>query len=83
MATPLVAGAVALLLQANPTWKPMDVFEALISTSSNKDSPNNSIGWGIISASSALLYSPPSDPRSFFFFSFNFFFFFCLLIMIK
>jgi serine protease AprX len=56
VATPLVAGAAALILSARPELTPMQLREALRSTASNAAAPNNSIGWGIVDAYKALLY---------------------------
>ena len=53
--TPLVAGAVALLLQMHPNWGPIEVRNALRSEASNSSSPNNDYGWGIIDAYSSAL----------------------------
>jgi hypothetical protein len=47
-ATPLVAGACALILQMNPDWSPMDVRAALWATSGHSEDPNNDHGWGIV-----------------------------------
>ncbi len=49
-ACPLAAGVAALLLQAHPTWGPMQVGSALRQTASNAGAPNNDYGWGIIRA---------------------------------
>ncbi len=54
LSAPLVAGSVALLLEARPTWGPFEVREALISTASNAASPNNDFGYGIINVYAAL-----------------------------
>ena len=51
--SPLIAGGAALLLEAHPGWSPTDILEALRSTASNADSPDNSIGWGIPDAALA------------------------------
>jgi len=56
VATPLVAGAAALVLSARPELTPMQLREALRATASNAGAPNNSLGWGIIDAYKALLY---------------------------
>jgi subtilisin family serine protease len=53
-ASPLVAGVVTQILQANPMLTPMDVREILRSTASQADAPDNSLGWGIINAGSAV-----------------------------
>lgn len=51
---PLVAGAAALLLEANPGSSNLDIIEALRETASNSfGEKNNSIGWGIVDASAA------------------------------
>jgi hypothetical protein len=55
LATPLVAGAVALLLQMHPHWTPMDVWTALTGEASNAATPNNDYGWGIIDAYASAL----------------------------
>jgi MYXO-CTERM domain-containing protein len=48
IATPLVAGVVALLLQASPDTTPAEMHELLTSTASQAQSPDNTHGWGII-----------------------------------
>jgi len=52
-ATPLVAGAVALLLEIHRDWTPAQVRSALINTSSQRLAPDNDYGWGIINAALA------------------------------
>ncbi len=52
-ATPLVAGAVALLLEAHRDWTPTQVRDALIKTANNAAAPNNDYGWGIVDAVAA------------------------------
>lgn len=46
-ATPILAGAVACLWQANPTKTNMQILQALKATASQSLSPNNNYGWGI------------------------------------
>jgi hypothetical protein len=46
-ATPILAGAVACLWQANPTKTNMQILQALKATASMSSSPNNNYGWGI------------------------------------
>ncbi|MGB8658395.1 MAG: S8 family serine peptidase [Candidatus Zixiibacteriota bacterium] len=53
LSTPLVAGACALLLEIHPEWKPHDVINALHSTSSQADSPDTLMGYGIVNAAKA------------------------------
>jgi serine protease AprX len=52
-ATPLVAGVCALLLEAHPDWDPIDVREALWTTASKADDPDNLMGYGIVNAAKA------------------------------
>ena len=54
--TPLVAGAIALILQGMPALSPMEVREAVLMTGSMADEPNNTYGWGIMDAHAALSY---------------------------
>lgn len=55
-ATPLVAGASALVLEANPNWSPMMVREALMMTADRSTSPDNSYGFGLIDVMAAINY---------------------------
>jgi serine protease AprX len=52
-ATPLVAGVVALLLEAHRDWTPAQVRAALTGTAGNAASPDNDYGWGIVNAAAA------------------------------
>jgi hypothetical protein len=52
-ATPLAAGACALIIQKNPTWVPMMLREAARATATNSASPDTAIGWGILKAKDA------------------------------
>jgi hypothetical protein len=56
-AAPLVAGAAALILNANPNWNPMLVRDAMIMTASRSNSPDNIYGWGILDTWAAINYS--------------------------
>ncbi|UCD38823.1 MAG: S8 family peptidase, partial [Fidelibacterota bacterium] len=62
MSAPLVAGSAALLLQAHPTWRPMEVRQALLSTASQASQPDNDFGWGIPDILAALNYDPNQVP---------------------
>jgi len=53
---PLTSGVAALLLQAYPSLKPMQLREALRRTASKAQEPDNYWGWGIINAYEAYLY---------------------------
>jgi len=59
--TPLTAGVTALLLQAHPTWTPMQVREALMMTADRADHPDNLYGWGLVNALAALQYHQKGD----------------------
>ena len=53
-ATPIASGVAALLLSAYPHLKNTQIRSILLVTSSNSGSPNNQIGYGIISAKDAI-----------------------------
>ncbi len=56
-ATPLAAGAIALLLQSHPNWGPIDIRTALRATATQPvgslQYPNNDYGYGIVNAAAA------------------------------
>ena len=56
LATPLVAGACALILEANPNWSPMMVREALMMSADGSYAPDNSRGFGLIDVVAAINY---------------------------
>ena len=61
-AAPMVAGLVALLLQAFPGTGPEEMWELLTSTASNTATPDNDMGWGIVSGVAAVgLYCTCTD----------------------
>lgn len=66
-ATPLVSGAIALLLEAFPNTTPQKIREAIKNTASQADSTDNLLGWGIIDIKAAYDYlnvpSAISDKR--------------------
>ena len=62
--TPLIAGAIALILQAMPTLSPMEVREAILMTASMAEYPNNTYGWGIMDADAALNYWSTSSLKN-------------------
>ncbi len=59
-ACPLTAGVAALVLQAHPDWTVRDVRSVLRSTASNADTPNRTMGWGILDALAAVRARRPS-----------------------
>jgi len=54
LSTPLVGGAVALLLDAHPDWTPADVKEVLHLSATQSSNPDNYYGWGIPDLLTAL-----------------------------
>jgi subtilisin family serine protease len=62
MATPLIAGAVALLLQALPDIdEPKALAKLLKYTATHAHYPDNRYGWGIVDAAAALRYGTSAD----------------------
>ena len=55
-ACPLMAGAVACLIQANPTKTNMQLINAIKATSSKSTAPDNLYGWGIPNVCAANAY---------------------------
>lgn len=56
LATPLVAGAAAVILSAHPDWTPDEVREAMMMTASNFRHPDNTYGWGLVDVMAAITY---------------------------
>ncbi|MCH7574119.1 MAG: S8 family peptidase [Candidatus Marinimicrobia bacterium] len=63
LAAPLVAGSVALILQAHPDWSPGVIWEAVRNSASQADSPDNDFGWGVMNVLAAIQYLPQGIPR--------------------
>ncbi len=57
-AAPLITGCAALLLEAHPAWRPIDVRSALINTASQHDQPDYYMGYGIVDVLAAYNYNP-------------------------
>ena len=55
-ACPIMAGAVACLIQAHPTKTNMQILNAIKSTASKSSSPDNLYGWGIPNLCAANSY---------------------------
>lgn len=53
-ATPIASGVAALLLSAHPHIKNTQIRSIILESSSNSSTPNNQIGYGIISAKDAI-----------------------------
>ena len=51
---PLIAGAAALLLQADPSLTPMQLAALMKNTASKSTNPDNLYGWGIINTYAAV-----------------------------
>lgn len=54
ISSPIAAGVAALLLSAHPHLDNTQIRSILLETSSNSQSPNNQIGYGIISAKKSI-----------------------------
>lgn len=59
LATPIVAGICALILQAHPQWTASRVIEAVKMTASRAYAPDENAGYGIPDALSALKWREP------------------------
>lgn len=65
-AAPLVAGGIALLQEAHPEWRYIDIITALKRASSRSAFPDNNYGWGIPDFTRAHYGQPfelPPAPR--------------------
>jgi len=62
---PQVAGAAALVLSAHPDLTPMQVRQALLATADRASYPDNTYGYGLIDAMSAIRYwgDPEGKPE--------------------
>jgi len=61
-AAPMVAGVVALLLEAYPWLGPAEMHQLLTETASQADSPDNDYGWGIVAGyPAAMLHCTCND----------------------
>ena len=47
LSTPIIAGGLALILEAHPDWSLDKLYNSLRLTASNADVPDNDMGWGI------------------------------------
>jgi serine protease AprX len=56
LSTPIACGAAALLLSAYPKLTNVQARKIIIATAGNTSSPDNKIGYGLISASKAVSY---------------------------
>lgn len=72
--TPLVAGALAAIWEAHPSWDAMKLRRVVLKTAkritdipgySNVPDSNNVTGWGLLDAYAALYYEPPEVASGF------------------
>jgi subtilisin family serine protease len=67
-ACPLVAGALALVLEKNPAWTAGEVLDAVKATGTLATDPDTLCGWGILQALDASNHDPlsgvPAGPRA-------------------
>jgi subtilisin family serine protease len=57
-ACPLAAGAIALVLDKNPTWTAREVLDAIKATGTRASDPDTLYGWGILQALDASDHQP-------------------------
>ncbi len=62
MASPHAAGLAALVLEDQPSLTPAQLKQALTSTASQADTPDNSVGYGLVNALTAVTvdFDPPT-----------------------
>jgi len=60
LACPLAAGTAALILSAHSELTSFQVMDALKETASQSSAPDNTYGWGVIDAFSAVTYFGPA-----------------------
>jgi subtilisin family serine protease len=56
LATPIVSGTAALIMEAHPEWSAQQVRTAIKQTASAASNPNNDYGWGIVNGLNAADY---------------------------
>jgi serine protease AprX len=61
---PLTAGVAALLVKENPTAPPMRIVNAMKSTASQANAPDNLMGYGILNAQAARATLANVDPNN-------------------
>lgn len=60
---PLIAGIAALVLEANPSFTPYQIREALLNASDRHEHPDNSYGWGLPDVIAAMFtFSRDTNP---------------------
>jgi len=63
-ATPLIAGAAALLLEIHRDWTPKQVRDALTKSADRSFKPDNDYGWGVIDAELAASWDQKKGKKS-------------------
>ncbi len=58
--SPMVAAVAALLMESHPDWTAVDIREALLTTASQAETPDNLYGYGIVNAELANRYNAKS-----------------------
>ena len=56
LATPIVAGVCALIMEAHPEWTAQQVRQAILRTASQTDMPDNDLGYGVVNGPAAADY---------------------------
>lgn len=65
LATPLVGGACALVMEAHPEWSAFEVRQALMATADRAGQPDNAYGHGRIDVWAAIHHAPIVVPLPF------------------
>lgn len=65
LATPLCAGAAALVWEAHPEWSAAEVRAAMLATADRAHAPDNIVGHGTIDAARAIDFAPVVVPGPF------------------
>ncbi|EGC34851.1 hypothetical protein DICPUDRAFT_79397 [Dictyostelium purpureum] len=55
---PIVAGGIALLIQAHPNWTPYQIYDAVVRSASNSSHPDVYNGFGLFDAYASYKYNP-------------------------
>ena len=63
-AAPLICGAAAVIMSAQPTWTAMNVRDALLNTASQFNNPDTIYGYGIVDVMAAINYGESTGVES-------------------
>ena len=63
-AAPLICGAAAVIMSAQPTWTAMNVRDALLNTASQFNNPDTIYGYWIVDVMAAINYGESTGVES-------------------